>query len=316
MEYRKLGNSELKVSVCGLGANNFGWGIEVNASIAVIHHALTEGINFIDTADMYDQGRSEEFVGKAIKDRRSQVVLASKFGFPMGDDPANAGGSAYYVKKALHASLQRLQTDYIDLYQLHLPDPNTPIEVTLRALDDVVREGKVRYIGCSNFAAWQLCDALWTSKVNTLSSFVTVQNRYNLLDRHIERELVPFCQTHNVGIIPWGPLAGGFLTGKYRRDQDATTDMRLSSKNLLSNPYRHVQTETNWRKLDGLVNFAAKRGHSAGELALAWLLTKPCISTVIAGAKNADQVTANIRACSWKLTDEEVAEVDTLTVSF
>jgi aryl-alcohol dehydrogenase-like predicted oxidoreductase len=190
MEYRKLGKSGLKVSQLGLGANNFGWWIDEQTSIAVINHALNIGINFIDTADMYDQGRSEEFVGKAIKGKRSNVIIATKFCQKMGEGPNNRGGSRHYIMKAVDASLRRLQTDYIDLYQMHLPDPETLIEETLRTLDDLVRVGKVRYIGCSNFAGWQLSEALWTSRVNHLHSFVTVQVKYNLFERQIERELV------------------------------------------------------------------------------------------------------------------------------
>jgi aryl-alcohol dehydrogenase-like predicted oxidoreductase len=217
MNFRTLGHSDLEVSEIGLGCNTFGWAIDEKTSIAVIGRALDLGVNFIDTADMYDQGRSEESVGRALKGRRSQVVLATKFGYPMGDDPGDRGGSRSYVLRAVEASLRRLQTDYIDLYQFHLPDPDTPIEETLRALDDLVLAGKVRYIGCSNFSATQLREALSASSAKALASFVTTQSRYNLIDRRIERELVPVCQEHGVGVIPWGPLAGGFLTGKYCR---------------------------------------------------------------------------------------------------
>jgi aryl-alcohol dehydrogenase-like predicted oxidoreductase len=272
-------------------------------------HALDSGINFIDTADMYDRGRSEEFVGKAIGSKRSQVIIATKFGSPMGEGPNERGGSRYYVMKAVDASLQRLQTDYIDLYQLHHPDPATPIEETLRALDDLVRSGKVRYIGCSNFAAWQLCEALWTSKFNNLQSFVTVQPKYNLLERRIEGELIPCCQAYGIGVIPWGPLAGGFLTGKYRQGEKAPPDWRLSKPIPI---YSGIFTEANWNKLAKLEAFAAQRGHTVGELAIAWLLAKPWLSTVIAGARNMEQVSANVAAVNWKLTAEEIAEVEAI----
>jgi len=312
MEYRRLGNSGLKVSEISLGGNVFGKWADESMSIAVINHALEMGINYIDTADMYGQGRSEELIGKTVKGKRSQFIIATKFGFPMGDGPNESGASRYYIMKAVDASLKRLQTDYIDLYQVHLPDPATPIEETLRALNDLVRTGKVRYIGCSNFAAWQLCEALWISKVNNLHSFVTVQPRYNLLERQIETELVPCCQVYNIGVIPWGPLVGGFLTGKYRKGQEAPAGVRLSEPYPL---YDNIFTEANWNKLSKLEAFAAERGHKVAELAIAWLLAKPWISTVIVGARNLEQVSANVTAAEWKLTAEEAAEVDAISKS-
>jgi len=310
MEYRRLGSSGLKVSEVGLGGNNFGWWADEKTSITVINQALDMGVNFIDTADMYDRGHSEEFVGKAVKGKRTQVIIATKFGNAMGDGPNERGGSRYYIMKAVDSSLKRLQTDYIDLYQMHVPDTTTPIEETLRALNDLVRAGKVRYIGCSNFAAWQLCEALWISKVNNLQSFVTVQPQYNLLDRRIERELVPCCQAYGIGIIPYSPLAGGFLTGKYRQGEEPPPDGRLSGPNPA---FRRVFTEANWEKLAKLEAFVAERGHTVGELAIAWLLAKPWISTVIAGARKIEQVSANVAAGEWKLTAEEVAEVEAIS---
>jgi aryl-alcohol dehydrogenase-like predicted oxidoreductase len=309
MEYRRLGNSGLKVSEIGLGGNVFGKWADEQTSIAVINHALDLGINYIDTADMYGQGLSEELIGKAVKNKRSQFIIATKFGYPMGDGPNQSGASRYYIMKAADASLRRLQSDYIDLYQVHLPDPTTPIEETLRALDALVRTGKVRYIGCSNFAAWQLCEALWLSKVNNLHSFVTVQPRYNLLERQIETELVPCCQAYDIGVIPWGPLVGGFLTGKYRKGQEAPSGTRLSQPYPL---YNNIFTEANWNKLAKLEAFAIECGHNMGELAIAWLLAKPWISTVIAGARKTEQVSANATAAKWKLTAEEVSKVDVI----
>ena len=310
MEYRRLGNTGLKVSEVGLGGNNFGWWADEPTSIGVINHAIDSGINFIDTADIYDRGHSEEYIGKALKGKRSQVIIATKFANPMGESPNEKGGSRYYIMKAVEASLKRLQTDYIDLYQIHLPDPETPIEETLRTLDDLVWAGKVRYIGCSNFAAWQLCEALWTSKVNNLHSFVTVQPQYNLLARQIERELVPCCQAYNIGVIPYFPLASGFLTGKYRQGEKPPADSRLSAPNPA---FQRIFTEENWSKLAKLEAFAKERGHTVGELAIAWLLSKPWLSTVIAGARKTEQVSANVAASEWKLTAEEAAEVDALT---
>ena len=310
MEYRYLGKSGLKVSEVGLGGNTFGRWADEQTSIAVINHALDLGVNFIDTADMYSRGRSEEIVGKAVKNVRPQVIIATKFGYAMGNGPNERGGSRHYLLKAIDASLERLQTDYIDLYQMHWPDPTTPIEETLRTLDDLVRVGKVRYIGCSNFAAWQLSDALWTSRVNNLQSFVTVQVRYNLLERQIETELLPCCQVHGTGVIPWGPLAGGFLTGKYRRSEKPPDDARLSKQMPV---YDGIFTESNWNKLAKLETFAAERSHTVGELAMAWLLSKPLVSSVIAGARNKEQVSANVAAAEWKLAPEEVTAVEAIS---
>jgi len=310
MEYRNLGKSGLKVSAIGLGGNNFGWWADEQTSITVINRALESGINFIDTADVYDRGRSEEFVGKAVKGKRQQVLIATKFGNQMGEGANDRGGSRYHIMRAVEASLRRLQMDYMDLYQMHIADPATPIEETLRALDDLVRSGKVRYIGCSNFAAWQLCEALLTSKLNNLNAFVSVQPQYNMLARQIERELMPCCQAYGIGIIPYSPLASGFLTGKYRKNEQPPAEARLSGPNPA---FRRIFTDANWEKLAKMEAFAAERNHSVGELPIAWLLAKPCVSTVIAGARRIEQVTANVKAGEWKLTADEVAKLDALT---
>ncbi len=307
MEYRRLGKSGFKVSAIGLGGNNFGARADEAASINIINQALEAGINFIDTATLYSQGRSEELIGQALKGKRSQVIIATKFGHRVTVSPSEQGGSRGYIMKAAEASLRRLNTDYIDLYYIHQPDSETPIEETLRALDDLVRTGKVRYIGCSNFAAWQLGDAQWTSRINNLESFVAVQSCYNLLDRSIETELVPCCQSHGVGFIPWGPLASGFLTGKYRRGQAVAAEMRLAKPLSI---YSDVLTEANFDKLDKLEAFARERGHSVGELAIAWLLSHPWLSSVIAGAMNAEQLSANVAAMDWKLTEEDMTRLD------
>jgi aryl-alcohol dehydrogenase-like predicted oxidoreductase len=310
VEYRNLGKSGLKVSAIGLGGNNFGWWADEQTSITVINRALESGINFIDTADVYDRGRSEEFVGKAVKGKRQQVLIATKFANQMGEGANDRGGSRYHIMRAVEASLRRLQMDYIDLYQMHIADPSTPIEETLRALDDLVRSGKVRYIGCSNFAAWQLCEALLTSKLNNLNAFVSVQPQYNMLARQIERELMPCCQAYGIGIIPYSPLASGFLTGKYRKNEQPPAEARLSGPNPA---FRRIFTDANWEKLAKMEAFAAERNHSVGELPIAWLLAKPCVSTVIAGARRIEQVTANVKAGEWKLTADEVAKLDALT---
>jgi len=305
MEFRRLGKSGLKVSAIGLGTNAFGSRADEQTSINIINHALELDINFIDTAAVYAQGHSEEIVGKAIKGKRLQVIIATKFGYPRDVGPNEQGGSRNYIMKAVDSSLRRLNTDYIDLYYIHFVDTETPIEETLRALDDLVRAGKVRYIGCSNFSAWQLCEAIWTSKLYNLESFVAVQPRYNLLDRSIEREMVPCCQTYGVGVIPWGPLASGFLTGKYDRSQEIPARFSPSA-----GIYRDVYTEANFERLSKLGTFARERSHSVGELAVAWLLSRPWLGSVITGATNAEQVSSNVAAGDWKLTEEDVDQLD------
>ena len=307
MEFRRLGNSGLKVSEVGLGGNNFGWWADERTSAVVINSAIDAGINFIDTADVYDQGHSEEFIGRTLKGKRHQVIIATKFGGPMGQDPNERGGSRYHILRAVDNSLERLQTDYIDLYYMHMPDGATPIEETLFALDSLVKSGKVRYIGCSNFAAWQVNEALWTSKTNHLAAFIVVQQRYNLLSREIERELLPCCEAHSIGIIPYSPLANGLLTGKYRQGQKPPKDSRLSTTVLPG--MSRILTEVNWEVLSKLETFAGECGHTIGELAIAWLLAKPWLVSVIAGARKVEQVTSNVAAAEWKLTAEEVSAV-------
>jgi aryl-alcohol dehydrogenase-like predicted oxidoreductase len=313
MEYRNLGNSGLEVSEIGLGGNNFGFAADEKTSTAVIHHALEMGVNFIDTANMYGGGRSEEIIGKAVRGKRDRVIIATKFGWSHGggETPNERGGSRFLIMNAVDASLRRLRTDYIDLYQMHKPDPKTPIEETLRALDDLVRVGKVRYIGCCNFSAWELTEALWVSRVNNLHSFISVQSRYNVLERQIEPELVPCCRKYHTGLIPWGPLAAGFLTGKYRHGEELPPDGRLSKK-LPTPTYENVLTESNWKKLGPLETFARERDHSVGELAIAWLLAKPWVSTVIAGATKVNQVTANVKAGQWRMPPDEAVQIDRL----
>lgn len=311
MEYRNLGGSGLKVSVLGLGGNNFGWWIDEQRSGVVINHALALGINFIDTADTYDKGRSEEYLGLTLKGRRTQVIIATKFSGQMGEGHNDRGGSRWYIMRAVEASLKRLNTDYIDLYQIHYPDPTAPIEETLRALDDLVKAGKVRYIGCSNFAGWQLSEAQWTSRVNNLNHFVTLQTKYNLFERQIEQELVPCCKAHGVGVIPWGPLAGGFLTGKYLRGQQPPTPITGTrpSKAFIQ-IYKGVMTDVNWERLGKLEAFAKIRGHNVGELAIAWLVSHPWLSTIIAGATSPEQLDQSVAGTDWKLTAEEIAQIE------
>ena len=309
MEYRRLGYSGLKVSEIGLGGNNFGGRSDTEQSIKVINDALEMGINFIDTAELYANGRSEEIVGQAIKGKRSQVIIATKFGYKRTLTPAQQGGSRDYIMRAVEASLRRLNTDYIDLYYIHWYDSVTPILETLRTLDNLVRAGKVRYIACSNFDAWQLNDAWWTSKAHNLEPFIAVQPKYHMLYRSIEKELVPCCEAHGIGVIPWGPLASGFLTGKYHRGQAIPAEMRLAKPFSI---YNDIVTNDNYDKLEKLESFAKERGHSVGELAIAWLLSYPWLGSVIAGVMNFEQLSANVAAADWKLTAEDKVEIDKL----
>ena len=304
MEYRQLGNSGLQVSTIGLGTNNFGMRLDAAKTALIISHAVDVGINMIDTSNSYGKGLSEEFIGKALKGKRDQVVLATKVSSRMGEGPNNSGNSRRHIMVEVEASLRRLDTDYIDLYQIHWWDPNTPLEETLRALDDLVSQGKVRYIGSSNFSAWQACEAAWTARSLGIASFVSTQPRYSMMDRKAEAELVPFCRKYSVGILPYYPLENGFLTGKYRRNEAAPEGTRLAAND------RGLLTNENFDVLEGLIDFAEARGHTVLELAFAWLLANKAVSSVIAGATKIEQVISNSKAAEWDLTAEDVTEVN------
>ncbi|HEX2185364.1 MAG TPA: aldo/keto reductase, partial [Chloroflexota bacterium] len=306
MEYRRLGKSGLKVSAIGLGGNTFGNGADEAQTGRIINRALDLGINFIDTADVYSRGISEEYVGKAVAGRRQEALIATKVQGRMGDLPNDEGLSRKHIMEGIEASLRRLDTDYVDLYQVHRFDSSTPIEETLSTLDDLVRQGKVRYIGCSNFAAWQICESLWVAERKNVTPFVSVQPRYNIFDRAIERELVPFCRQHGIGIIPYSPLAGGVLTGKYHPGEEPPADTRAGRNARM----RQQLNEATLGRVDRLVAWAKGRGHSGGELALAWLLAHPEVSTVIAGATRPEQVEENARASEWRLTEADLQEID------
>ena len=311
MEHRALGKSGLQVSIVGLGCNNFGMRVDAAQTRAVVQRALEEGVTLFDTADIYGgRGKSEEMLGQALGERRKDAIVASKFGMPMGDGPYMRGGSRRYIMNAVEASLRRLGTDYIDLYQIHQPDPATPQEETLEALDSLVRAGKVRYIGCSNFAGWQLADAAWISRERGLASYISAQNLYNLLDRRVERELAPACEHYGVGILPYFPLASGFLTGKYRRGAEPPQGTRLA---LMRSMADRVLTAGNFATLERLEEFARSHGHSMVELATSWLAAQPQVSSVISGATSPEQVSENVKAAGWKLSADELAEVDKLT---
>lgn len=311
MEYRHLGRSGLQVSVVGLGCNNFGRRCDAEQTKAVVDRAIELGVNFFDTANVYGVGgQSEEFLGRALAGRRHEVVIATKFGMRMGDRPMESGGSRRHVMAAVEDSLRRLGTDYIDLYQFHTPDPRTPIEETLRALDDLVRQGKVRYIGHSNFAGWQAAEAHYVARAANLTPFVSAQNEYNLLDRRIERELVPACRAYGVTILPYFPLASGFLTGKYRPGETAPAGTRLAGAGPLAD---RVLNEKNYSTLQRLEAVASSHDRTMLELAIGWLASQPHVASVIAGATKPEQVEQNVAAAEWKLSAEELAEADLAT---
>ncbi len=311
MEYRNLGKSGLKVSAVGLGCNNFGLKCDAEQTRAVVQRALDEGVTLFDTADIYgNRGGSEEMLGKALGKRRREVIVASKFGMLMGDGGHLHGASRRYIMAAAEDSLRRLNTDYIDLYQLHTPDPETPQEETLEALTDLVHAGKVRYLGCSNFAAWQLAEALGSSRARGIAAYISAQNEYNLLERQIERELIPACRHFGVGILPFFPLASGFLTGKYRRGAQPPKGTRMA---LMERIAARTLTAPNFDLLEKFEHLARERGHTLLELAVGWLVSEPQNSSVICGATSPEQVSENVKAGAWKLSAEERDAVDKLT---
>ena len=311
MEIRNLGRSGLRVSLVGLGCNNFGGRIDLEASRKVVHKALDLGITLLDTADTYGNfGGSEEALGAILGARRKDIVLATKFGMPMNAEGTIKGASRRYVMSEVEASLKRLKTDWIDLYQLHQPDPLTPIEETLRALDDLVRQGKVRYTGCSNLPAWQVAEAHWTARELGLNAFVSAQDEYSLVVRDIDRELIPALQAYGLGLLPFFPLASGLLTGKYRRNAALPAGTRLANMQRLADRFL---TEANWQIAERLQDFAATRGHSLLELAFSWLAARPQVASVIAGATKPEQLEQNVKAVGWALSREEMAEIDRVT---
>ena len=309
MEYRQLGSAGVRVSVIGLGTNRFGVAplqqTEVNR---VIDAALDLGINFIDAANTYTQGRAEETLGQALKGRWEKFVVASKFVLPVGQGPNDRGASRYHMLQALEVSLRRLQSDHIDLYYVHRWDPTTRLEETLRALDDMIRLGKVRYLGVSDFAAWQLAQANMLAELRGWTPLVAIQSEYNLLARGVEHEVLPYCQAQQVGFVPYYPLAGGFLTGKYRRGEPPPAGSRGETNPRM----QRYMTPANFALLERLTTWAAERGRGLNELAQAWLLAQPQVCSVISGATRLEHVLSNAKAASWSLTPAEVAEVQAL----
>lgn len=311
MEFRNVGRSGLQVSLVGLGCNNFGGRLDLDATKRVVHRALDQGITLFDTADAYGgRGGSESQLGRVLGDRRKDIVLASKFGWAMNDSGTLSGGSRRYIMRAAEDSLKRLNTDWIDLYQFHKPDPATPLEETLRAMEDLVRQGKVRYVGCSNFSGWQIVDAVWTGRQLGASLFVSVQNEYNLFLRDVEKEVVPAIKSHGLGLLPYYPLAGGWLSGKYRRDTPMPEGARLTTTPKLAGRYMN---DANWQVIEKLETFAGERGHSLVELAFSWLACHAFVPSVIAGATRPEQIDANVAAIGWKLSTDELLAIDAIT---
>jgi aryl-alcohol dehydrogenase-like predicted oxidoreductase len=311
MIQRNLGRSGLKVSLVGLGCNNFGGRIGQEAVRKVVYKALDVGITLFDTADVYgNRGGSETLLGQILANRRKEVIVATKFGSPMDDTGKMKGASRLYIMNAVESSLRRLQTDWIDLYQLHFPDPSTPLEETLGALDDLVRQGKVRYIGCSNLPAWQVVDTKWICRQTGMQSFISCQDEYSLLVRRVERELLPAMNAFGLGLLPYFPLASGLLTGKYRREELLPKDSRFAAWPHMSKVYF---TEENWRIVEDLRQFSVARNHSMLELALSWLAAQSPVSSIIAGATTPEQVEMNSQAVAWPLEPDELAEIDRIT---
>ncbi len=312
MQKRKLGDSGPEVSLVGLGANNFGGRIDLAASRRVVDKALDLGVTLIDTADIYgNKGGSEECLGQILGARRKTIVLATKFGLSMDNSGRRRGASRRYVIQAVEASLRRLKTDWIDLYQLHRPDVQTPIEETLRALDDLVKVGKVRFIGCSNFSAAQLVEAQKAAVKNDVASFICCQDEYSLLERGLEKDLLPAMRKYGLSLLPYFPLASGLLTGKYKHGAPLPSGTRLGN-----DPPRGggVLTERNWRLVDALSAFAAERGHTLLELAMSFLASRPFIPSIIAGATRPEQVEQNVAAIGWTLSVDDLKEIDRITL--
>jgi aryl-alcohol dehydrogenase-like predicted oxidoreductase len=309
MQLRNVGQSGLRVAKVGLGCNNFGQSLDAPKSKRVIDAAIDAGVTFFDTSDVYgNRGGSEECIGQALGERRQRVVLGTKFSMVMDNEGLTGGGSRSYVLRAVEASLRRLKTDWIDLYQIHFPDPRTPIEETLRALDDLVTQGKVRYIGSSNFPAWQIADAAWVSRTTGRTAFVSAQNEYSLLFRGIEQEILPAVRRFGLGFFPYFPLASGLLTGKYRAGSPPPPGSRFTTSPLGG---RH-KVYTDFDKIERLRAYASDHQRTLLELAMSWLAAQPGVSSVIAGATRPEQVVSNAAAADWELDASQLAEIDKL----
>jgi aryl-alcohol dehydrogenase-like predicted oxidoreductase len=312
VEQRNLGKSGLAVSLVGLGCNNFAGRIDFAATQRVVYKALDLGITLFDNADTYGdpRGGAEEYLGRILGERRKDIVLATKFGRPMDAAGRLQGASRRYIIEACEASLRRLQTDYIDLYWQHIEDPRTPMEETLRAFDDLVRQGKVRYIACSTLAAWQVVEARGISQMQGLEHFIACQERYSLLEREYEPNMAAMVEAYGLGLIPFSPLANGLLTGKYRRNARLPEGARLTVTQRMADRYL---TERNWAIVERLAGFCEARGRSLLELAMSWLASRPAVSSIIAGATAPGQLEENVRAVDWTLSQDDLTEIDRLT---
>jgi len=314
MTYRPLGDSGLMVSAVGIGCNAFGRRVDLDGVREILDAARDTGVTLLDTADIYGAppGASEELLGEALVGQRDEFVLATKFGMDMQGANGNdfgARASRRYVRRAVEASLRRLQTDHIDLYQLHQPDGVTPIEETLSALTDLVREGKVRYVGCSNFDGWQVADAAWTARTAGLEGFMSVQNRYSLLDRTVEAEVTPACEAFGLGMLPFFPLEYGLLTGKYRRGEGAPTGSRAAL-----DPSRAQWLEAaDWDRIEAVEKYAEARGLAVLDVAIGGLAAQPAVASVVSGATSGSQVRTNAAALRWVPTPEDLVELDEIT---
>jgi aryl-alcohol dehydrogenase-like predicted oxidoreductase len=311
MQHRRLGKTGLMVSELCLGCMTFGRELDERGSREIISRFLDASGDFIDTADVYEHGVSEEIVGRAIKGVREDVVLATKVRFPMGDGPNDAGLSRKHILAGCEASLRRLGTDYIDLYQVHAWDAATPLQETLSALTDLVRQGKVRYVGVSNFTGWQLMKALYVSELGGFERFVSLQPQYSLAERNIEREVLPACREEGVGVIPWGPLGGGFLSGKYRRGEEPPEDSRIAgAPDEFEEAWTRRSVERNWRTLDVIGETSEQTGRSYAQISLNWLLRQEGVTAPIIGARRMEQLEDNLGAAGWELSEEQVARLN------
>ncbi len=310
MEFRQLGTTGLRISAIGLGCNPFGFEVDAPTAAAIVGAAMDAGVTYFDSADTYFEGRSEEYLGRALQGKRNQVLIATKFGNRMGTGPNDSGGSRFHIVESCENSLRRLQTDHIDVYQIHTADRSTPIEETMRALDDLVHAGKVRYIGCSNLWEWEVAEAQWTARTHHLTPFASCQEFYNLLYRDVEKRYTPFCVKHGLGMIPYFPLAGGLLSGAYQRgvapEKGSRGDIRPS--------FKRWDSERNWRVQEVLAAFADAHGWTLPQMSIAWLLTRPNMSTVIAGADRPEHIASNVKALEVKFTADDLAEIDRITL--
>ena len=310
MEYRRLGNTGLMVSELCLGCMTFGQEADEETSKGIVDRFLEAGGNFIDTADVYSNGVSEEITGRALKSVRDDVVLATKIRFPMGEGPNDVGLSRKHIMRGCEDSLRRLGTEYLDLYQVHCWDVITPLEETLSALTDLVRSGKVRYLGVSNFTGWQLMKSLAVSETNGFEKFVCLQPQYSLVERNIEREILPVCVEEGLGVIPWSPLGGGFLSGKYRRGEEPPEDSRIAGAvESMEEHWERRATERNWAALDVVAKISEKTGKSYAQISLNWLLRQAGVTSPIIGARTPEQLDDNLGTTGWKLSEELVEDL-------